>query len=84
MYEFTITSRYLSHDDTRVTRTYWVPSSGGYVHDVTERPGTLGPQVFDERGHALEATPETLPRVIRRELARRRYRDTLTRWMNRA
>ena len=26
-------------------RDYWAPSGGGYVHDVTDAPGSLGPQV---------------------------------------
>ena len=36
--------------DTRIyrTRTFWVPSQGGYVRQTTwERPGTLGPQVCE-------------------------------------
>lgn len=74
---FSVTSRYLSYGHARITRTFWVPSHGGYVRDVTDQPGTLGPQVcecLDSMGRTLTATPETLPRVIRRELARRRYR----------
>ena len=44
---------------------------GGYVYDVTERPGTTGTQVcvgMSSRGHTLTATQETLPAVIRRNV----------------
>lgn len=31
------------------TRTYWAQRIGGYVYDVTDRPGTSGAQVIDMR-----------------------------------
>lgn len=74
----TITSKYLSDDyQTRETRTYWVSDTArsGYVHDVTDKPGTLGPQVCEglySTGSTLMANTDTLASVIRRELARRR------------
>jgi len=71
-----VTSKLFSADfDTPVERIFWVPSGGGYVRDVSEQPGTLGPQVceyLDSRGNTLTATPETLGRIVRRELAKRR------------
>lgn len=74
----TITSKYLSDDlQTRETRTYWVSDTArsGYVHDVTDKPGTSGPQVCEglyHTGSTLMANADTLAVVIRRELARRR------------
>jgi hypothetical protein len=71
-----VTSRLFSPDlDTPTARIFWVPAEGGYIHDVTEQPGTSGPQVCEGLGRAgntLMATPATLGRVVRRELARAR------------
>jgi hypothetical protein len=56
----------------RVATTYFVPYSGGYVR-IRDDAGR-NPQVCEglsERGPTLEATVETLPTVIRRELRRR-------------
>ena len=32
------------------SRSYWAPDRGGYVYDVTHRPGTSGQQVMDADG----------------------------------
>ena len=52
------------YTDTDRTRTFWVPSQGGYVRQTTwKRPGTLGLQVcerLDTGGATLTATPDNL------------------------
>jgi hypothetical protein len=73
----TVRSKVFSQDfDTPTTRTFWVRDDReGYVYDVTDRPGTTGKQVCGglwNSGYALMATSDTLPAVVRRELARRR------------
>jgi len=66
-------------------RTYWAPLGGGYVRDVTDAPGTLGPQVCDRllsMGNTLSWDPSSGPLslLIRREhrrflSAKRRHPD---------
>ena len=64
------------YTDADRTRTFWVPSQGGYVRQTTwKRPGTLGLQVcerLDTGGATLTATPDNLAAVIRREYRRMR------------
>jgi hypothetical protein len=66
-----VLSYYDEMDDARVTREFWVPQNGGYVHEITsERPGTLGQQVCDglcNRGSTLSASRQGLLHCIRRE-----------------
>jgi hypothetical protein len=61
MNELTINSR-----KTGETFSFWMPSSGGYVHRVYPgRPGTLGDQICRDGGSTISATPETFEKVCR-------------------
>ena len=54
--------------------TYWAPSQGGYVRDITVHPGLLGKQVCDGlayMGTTLMWNPDGGPLV---ELIRQEYR----------
>jgi len=59
----------------RTTRTYWCSDRGGYVYDVTDRPGTLGRQVsyaLGGSGDMMEVpSPDDLPRAVRAAQRRR-------------
>ena len=72
----TVRLTYYHPHDGFVSRIYWVPAHGGYVHQTTwERPGTLGFQVCERlssMGNTLWATPDNLAQVIRREYRRMR------------
>jgi hypothetical protein len=73
----------------RIKTTYSVPPNGGYVRIraeyfmgddgvFVERRSNEYPQVFEfinGEGHALEATTETLPAVIRGWLKRKNQRE---------
>ena len=59
-------------DGKVVHTTYWAPSGGGYVRDVTTQPGTLGRQVCEGlsyMGNTLLWAPSHGPlvKLIRRE-----------------
>jgi hypothetical protein len=63
------------YGDGPETRYYWRPLRGGYVYDVTDRPGTTGQQVCD-RMASLGSTlycgeSQDLTALIRREMRRR-------------
>lgn len=49
-------------------RKYWAPEYGGYVFDVTHKPGTLGQQITDRKGHCVSWTPKQglLINIVRR------------------
>lgn len=59
-------------DETTLRRVYAAYGSWGHVHDITQRPGTLGPQVCDGLGGAGNTLSTTgdLATLIRRELRR--------------
>ena len=51
--------------------TYIYGCYGGYIYDVTDKPGTLGQQVCDRMYHTgstLTATDESFHRVLKRHL----------------
>lgn len=68
-----------------VTREFWAPLEGGYIYDVTLRPGTLGNQVCDglaSRGSTLRWSGkgdlvETIRREARKFFAQREKEQTL-------
>lgn len=65
------------------TRSYWAPSGGGYIYDVTDAPGTTGAQVCDRMagsGDTLRWSPmhRSLAGVLRREI-RLAYADEMRR-----
>ena len=62
----------LSYDDDmgeRITAEYFVPHNGGYVRDDHGNQICAG---LSTRGWTLEATPETLIAIIRREWRKNR------------
>ena len=81
-------------DGSWVTRRYWAPSETGYIRDVTDQPGALGPQVCGElagsgstltawRGErgSVAAVIRREVRALRRSLARSEYGpQTLAEW----
>lgn len=75
----TATLAYTDDDGNRVTVEFWAPTHGGYVRDVTYKPGTLGNQVCDGLeggGHALTWNGRgNLASLIRREWKAKQARE---------
>jgi hypothetical protein len=67
----------IQYDDESIVYSVWCPRGGGYVYDITYKPGTSGDQIcqrFFKTGNTLHCCEgEDLTDLIRKEVKKHIY-----------